>query len=123
MEQAVEEGQLLSTALGTLVSGMAGGAPAAFAFMAFNLLSVPCMAAVGAAYGELRSGKQIWAAVGYWMLVAYVVGALVFWIGTYWWISLILIALIAAAIGVKVYVDKNRKKKLSLGGGAAKSGD
>lgn len=119
----VEEGQLLSTALGTLVSGMAGGAPAAFAFMAFNLLSVPCMAAVGAAYGELRSGKQIWAAVGYWILVAYVVGALVFWIGTYWWISLILMALIAAAIGVKVYVDKNRKKKLSLGGGAAKSGD
>ena len=106
----VDSDQLLSTALGTLVSGMAGGAPAAFAFMAFNLLSVPCMAAVGAAYGEMRSGKQIWAAIGYWMLVAYVVSALVYWIGTYWWISLILVALIAAAIGIKIYVDKTKKR-------------
>ena len=94
---------------------MAGGAPAAFAFMAFNLLSVPCMAAVGAAYGELRSGKRIWGAVGYWMLVAYVVSALVFWIGTYWWISLILIAIVAAAIGIKIYVDRTKQKRLAGG--------
>ena len=111
----VDTDQLLSTALGAMVSGMAGGAPAAFAFMAFNLLSVPCMAAVGAAYGELRSGKRIWGAVGYWMLVAYVVSALVFWIGTYWWISLILVAIVAAAIGVKIYVDKTKQKRLAGG--------
>ena len=111
----VDTDQLLSTALGAMVSGMAGGAPAAFAFMAFNLLSVPCMAAVGAAYGELRSGKRIWGAVGYWMLVAYVVSALVFWIGTYWWISLILIAIVAAAIGIKIYVDKTKQKRLAGG--------
>ena len=111
----VDTDQLLSTALGAMVSGMAGGAPAAFAFMAFNLLSVPCMAAVGAAYGELRSGKRIWGAVGYWMLVAYVVSALVFWIGTYWWISLILVAIVAAAIGIKIYVDKTKQKRLAGG--------
>lgn len=118
----VDSNQLLSSALGAMVSGMAGGAPAAIAFMAFNLLSVPCMAAVGAAYGELRSGKRIWGAVGYWMLVAYVVSALVFWIGTYWWISLIVAALVAAAVGAKTIYDKTRKNKMPMSADGAKGG-
>lgn len=77
--------------------------PAAmFAYMAFNLFGVPCMAAVGAAMGELNSRKRSWQAIGFWLLTSYVVSFVVFWLGnfnTYMWgmslaVTLILVALI-----------------------------
>lgn len=45
---------------------------AAISFMTFNLLSVPCMAAVASANGELRSAKWMWATIGFWLLTAWV---------------------------------------------------
>ena len=45
---------------------------AALSFMTFNLLSVPCMAAVAAARGELRSAKWLWITIGFWLLTAWV---------------------------------------------------
>lgn len=106
----LDESTLLSTGFGSFVAGMAGGVPAALAFMAFNLLSVPCMAAVGAASGEFSKKKHLWGAVCYWMITAYVVSALVFWIGTYWWISLILAGAIAIAVVAKTVYDRYAKK-------------
>ncbi|MDD6796365.1 MAG: ferrous iron transport protein B [Clostridiaceae bacterium] len=55
---------------------------AALSFMAFNLLSVPCMAAVAAAHGELRSKKKTLVTIGFWILTAWVVSFLVFNIAT-----------------------------------------
>ena len=46
--------------------------PAALSFMAFNLLSVPCMAAVATANAELRSAKWMWLTIGFWLLTAWV---------------------------------------------------
>ncbi len=40
--------------------------------MAFNLLTVPCMAAVGAASGELGSAKRTALAILFWILTSYV---------------------------------------------------
>lgn len=113
----LDQNSLIGTAFGSLVTGMAGGVPAAIAFMAFNLLSVPCMAAVGAASGELTKKRHLWGAVGYWMLTAYVVSALIFWIGTYWWISLILAGTIAASVGIKIVYDKRKKKVAAMSKG------
>lgn len=45
---------------------------AALSFMAFNLLSVPCMAAVATAHGEMRSRKWLGTTIGVWMLTAWV---------------------------------------------------
>ncbi|MDR0426817.1 MAG: ferrous iron transport protein B [Clostridiales bacterium] len=105
---------------GVLVAGMVGGVPAALSFMAFNLLSVPCMAAVAAARSEFHSGKKLWFAVGYWMLTAYVVSAAIYWIGTYWWISLILVGVLAAAVGAYYLVKRGKK---TGGGGSVKAQD
>lgn len=55
---------------------------AALAFMAFNLLSVPCMAAVAAAHGELRSVKKTLTTIAFWILTAWIVSFLVFHIAT-----------------------------------------
>ncbi len=101
-------GELQGTGIGNMISGIT--APAAFAFMAFNLLSIPCMAAVAAAKGGLKSAKKLMGAVGFWMLTAYIVSLLIYWIGTYWWISLVLVGAIAIAITIYKLVKINKTK-------------
>lgn len=55
---------------------------AAYAFMIFNLLCMPCFAAVGAMKRELKTWKSTAGAVGIQMLTAYVVAFIVRGIGT-----------------------------------------
>lgn len=82
--------------------------PAAMiAYMTFNLLSVPCMAAVGAAAGELNSRRKTFQAIAFWLISSYSVAFVVFWLGnfnTYMWpMSMIVALLIAAAIAFVTY--------------------
>lgn len=51
---------------------------AALSFMVFNLLSVPCMAAVATANAELRSAKWLWITIGFWLATAWVGSFIVF---------------------------------------------
>ncbi|MDR1020695.1 MAG: ferrous iron transport protein B [Synergistaceae bacterium] len=44
---------------------------AALSFMTFNLLSVPCMAAVASANGEMRSARWIWTTIAFWLITAW----------------------------------------------------
>ncbi|GHS95507.1 ferrous iron transport protein B [Synergistales bacterium] len=55
---------------------------AALSFMAFNLLSVPCMAAVAAAHGEMKSAKWTWFTILFWIGLAWVVSFVIFQVGT-----------------------------------------
>lgn len=54
---------------------------AAYAYMVFNLLCMPCFAAVGALKRELKTWKSTFGAVGVQMLTAYIVALLVNLIG------------------------------------------
>ncbi len=67
-----------------LLAGIAGAfTPAsALSFMTFNLLAMPCMAAVGAMHQELGSWKRTLFTVGYQTAVAYVVAMLVYWVAS-----------------------------------------
>ena len=114
-EDALEMDNLAGTMFGSMITGMAGGWPAAVAFMVFNLLSVPCMAAVAAAAGEFQSRKKLWFAIGYWMGTAYIVSAVVFWFlfaiyKGFWWIDLIVVAVIAIVITAIVLIKKYARK-------------
>lgn len=55
---------------------------AALSFMAFNLLCVPCMAAVGALKAEVNSRKIFWLAIGFWLLTAWIVSFLIYNVGS-----------------------------------------
>ena len=94
-------------------------------FLTFNLLSVPCMAAVAAARAEfvLMEGKKkgrrsTILAVLFWLLGAYVVSMIVFWIGMFisvakWYSLFVLLAVVIAsviAILVKKDIIKIKKK-------------
>lgn len=110
---------MAETSLGAMMLGIGGvlgginvAIPAMLSFMAFNLLSVPCMAAVAAARGELKSAKKLWGAIGFWLLTAYVVSLAIFWIGVLfaynWWLALIIcVAIIAVITALIVLKYKN----------------
>ncbi len=55
---------------------------AAYSFLVFNLLCAPCFAAMGAIKREMNNAKWFWFAIGYQCLLAYVIGLIIYQIGT-----------------------------------------
>lgn len=88
-------------------------APQAYAFMFFNLLSIPCMAMVAAVSGEMSKRRYTWQAIGFWMGTAYIVSMLTYWIGELfvvaWWGGLLLLLTIAAVIATVLILRKKRR--------------
>ena len=70
-------GAMLTTTLAATFSPAA-----ALSFMVFNLLSVPCMAAVATAYGEMKSARWTGFTLTFWILNAWAVSFAIFQIGT-----------------------------------------
>lgn len=54
---------------------------AALSFLAFNLLSVPCMAAVGALHAEMNDRKLFWFTIGFWIVSAWIISFLIYNVG------------------------------------------
>lgn len=71
--------------------------PALLSFIAFNMTTIPCFAAVATAKGELPKGK-FKTTIIFWLVISYVVSMMIYLIGTYWYTAFIFIALIALAI-------------------------
>ncbi len=83
--------------------------PALLAFIAFNMTTIPCFAAVGTAKAELQDNKRYKWTLLFWVATSYIVGAMLYTIGSWWWTSFIW----AAAIAVVVVVIVMRNKKLA----------
>ena len=68
----------------TLLAGVAGmfTAVSAYAFMVFNMLCAPCVAAIGAIRREMGSAKWTLIAVGYQTLLAYIAAFLIYQLGS-----------------------------------------
>lgn len=109
-EEVVATLEVLSGGLGleALLGSMT--VASAYSFMLFNLLAVPCMAMVAAVYGEIGSGKRTWGAIGFWLLTAYVVSMVTYWSVSYWWIGVIILVAIVAALTVLYIRHKNNNK-------------
>ena len=84
--------------------------PAIISFMAFNLLAIPCFAAVGAARAELGKGRGFKGALLWWMASAYVVSMMIYLIGSWWWTVFIFAVIIAAAVTCIVLWNKGKLK-------------
>ncbi len=55
---------------------------AALAYLMFNLFTPPCFAALGAMNSEMRSGKWLAGAIGFQLATGYVIGFVVYQVGT-----------------------------------------
>ena len=100
--------------MGVMIQGTGIGVPGLLAFIAFNMLTIPCFAAVATAKAELPKGKFAGTLL-FWIAISYVVSSAIYLIGTWWWTSFIFLVLIAGLIvGVVLY----NKKHPTIGGRA-----
>lgn len=113
-EEVVSSIEVLAGSVENFVTASGVSTAGVVSFMAFNLLSVPCMAAVGAAAGELGSPKHTANAIGFWILTAYLVSMMIYLVGTYWWTVFIFAALLAGIIAAAHFINKKRFGKKTV---------
>lgn len=83
--------------------------PGLIAFIAFNMLTIPCFAAVATAKSELVNKKKFWFTLLFWIATSYIVASMVYLIGTWWWTSIIFVLLIISV--VLLIIIRNKKDK------------
>ena len=104
-----EEGVLEVTAM---ISATGITVPALIAFIAFNMLTIPCFAAVATAKAEVGKGKFKWTLL-FWIVVSYVVSSMVYTMGEWAWTSAIWgVAAVLAVVGIVLYNRYADKKAM-----------
>ena len=92
-----------------IIAATGVGIPALIAFIAFNMLTIPCFAAVAAAKGEIGKGKFRYTLL-FWIVTSFLVSSIVYTIGEWWWTVLVwsMMAVIAflGIVAYNKYKDK-----------------
>ena len=84
--------------------------PALISFIAFNMLTIPCFAAVAAARGEIGKEKFKWTLL-FWIVVSYLVSAIIYTVGQFVWpVAIWVVAAVLAVVGIVAY-NKYADKK------------
>ena len=108
-----------------IVSATGISVPALIAFIAFNMLTIPCFAAVAAAKGEIGKGKFKWT-LFFWLFTSFTVSSIVYCFGSMFagwstWSVIASIAWLAAGVLAIVgiawynrYMDKKEQKKYGM---------
>ena len=87
--------------------------PAMISFIAFNMTTIPCFAAVATAKGELKKGTFTYTAL-FWIITSYLVSMITYLVLSWWWTAFIIIAIfIVAMLCIRKY---NQKYPLAVGG-------
>lgn len=89
--------------------------PALLSFIAFNMTTIPCFAAVATARAELPKGQLKWTIL-FWIVVSYLVGMMIYLIGEFIWPVAIFAVIIALFICYMILdrrgkFDRFKKKK------------
>ncbi len=86
--------------------------PALLAFIAFNMTTIPCFAAVAAAKGEMPNKKTFNFTLLFWIATSYIVSSAIYLIGTAWWTLFIYLAVSVAVVLVieRVSLKKSNKE-------------
>ena len=104
-EEGVQEVMVMITQTGVSVSAL-------IAFIAFNMLTIPCFAAVAAAKGEIGKGKFKWTLL-FWIFTSYLVSAIVYTVGEFVWpIAIWIVLAMLVTVAIVLYNKKQDKKKL-----------
>ena len=92
----------------TMIEATGIGIPGLISFIAFNMTTIPCFAAVASAKGELTSKKFKWTLV-FWIVTSYIVSMMLYMVLSWWWTSFIFALLIALVI---FFICLNNKYKI-----------
>lgn len=103
MEEGVEEVAVMIAATGIEI-------PALISFIAFNMLTIPCFAAVAAARGEIGKEKFKWTLL-FWIVVSYLTSTVVYTVGiAVWSIAIWVVVAVLAVIGIWLYNKRMDQK-------------
>lgn len=83
--------------------------PALIAFIAFNMTTIPCFAAVATAKAELSTKKSFHWTLVFWVAVSYVVACMVYTVGSWWWTCFVWLGLWIAT-GILIWISGRRKR-------------
>ncbi len=101
---ATEEGVLEAV---TMITATGITIPALISFIAFNMVTIPCFAACATAKSELPKGKFAWTLL-FWLATSYIVGTVIYLIGSWWWTVFPVLAVAAAAVcGIVLWNKKH----------------
>ena len=94
-----------------LLIGNTGATPSALiSFIAFNMLTIPCFAAVASAKAEL-SKKEFWKTILFWLVTSYFVSSGIYLIGEFIWpIAIYVPIIILLFVFLNIYHKHNKKK-------------
>lgn len=95
-------------AAGTMIAATGIDVPGLIAFIAFNMLTIPCFAAVATAKAELPTKKSYKLTLLFWVGTSYVVSMMIYLIGVWWWTVFIFAAIWAAIITLIVLDNKGK---------------
>ena len=98
-------------AVKAMIAATGIGIPGLLAFIAFNMTTIPCFAAVGTAKAELQNNRRYKWTLFFWIATSYIVGAMLYTIGSAWWTAFIWAAVIAAVAVIIVMRNKNLAAK------------
>ncbi len=93
----------------TMIQGTGITIPGLISFVAFNMTTIPCFAAVATAKAELPN-KKYGSTILFWIATSYLVSTMIYVIGSWWWTSFIFAAvIISSIIGIALY-NKSKDK-------------
>lgn len=85
--------------------------PALISFIAFNMTTIPCFASVATARSELNSKSKYRWTLLFWIVSSFVVGTIIYTVGTWWWFAFIWIAVAClVGFGITIFNKKFRKR-------------
>ena len=100
--------------LGLSVETIALNGAAAYSFADYNLFTLPCFAAIGAAHGE-QKGKEFWLTLLFWFAMSYGISLVVYCVGELYVVALwagilVTIVLIGLVVAAGIIVSRRHKK-------------
>lgn len=93
-------------AIEALIGATGAGVPALIAFIAFNLLTIPCFAAVATAKAESPTKSSFRFTLLFWLATSYIVSTMIYLIGSWWWTLFIFLVIWAGIITLIVLNNK-----------------
>ena len=95
-------------AVNTMIAATGIDVAGLIAFIAFNMLTIPCFAAVATAKAELPNKKSFNMTLLFWIATSYIVSMMIYLIGAWWWTCFIFAAIWAAIITLIVLDNKGK---------------
>jgi ferrous iron transport protein B len=84
--------------------------PGLLSFIAFNIFAIPCFAATATAKSELPKGK-FKGTIFFWLGTAYLVGSMIYTIGSWWWTCFIWLAAAVLTYFIIHFINKRNDLK------------